>query len=65
MEAIALAVGWMLGGSVGIGTVLLVLFSGPVMQACFRIMRFDATEKPNESLIETLSFLRNSHKVAG
>ena len=65
MEAVALLIGWMLGGTVGIGTVLLVLCNGPAMQLCFKILHFNVTEKPNESLGETLELLRKPREVAG
>ena len=58
IEAVALTVGWLLGGSVGIGTVVLVLCSGPVMQFFFRVFHFDVAAEPNESIAETLSFIR-------
>lgn len=34
--------GWLLGGPIGVGTVLSVLVAGPIMQAEFRLVGFDA-----------------------
>jgi uncharacterized membrane protein YczE len=38
MEATALALGWILGGSVGVGTVITGLLIGPGMQFWLRII---------------------------
>ena len=35
--------GWLLGGPVGIGTLICAFGAGPVMQLAFRTVRFDAT----------------------
>jgi prepilin-type N-terminal cleavage/methylation domain-containing protein len=37
-----LTLGWMMGGGVGIGTVLTALFIGPVIQWWFRLMKLRA-----------------------
>ncbi len=39
----ATLIGWLLGGPVGIGTLLCAFGTGPVMQLAFRTVRFDAT----------------------
>ncbi len=39
----ATLIGWLLGGPVGIGTLLCAFGTGPVMQFAFRTVRFDAT----------------------
>ena len=53
-ELFALAVGWLCGGKVGIGTVISVFFIGYVLQIIFSIVKFDATKVKNESLFETV-----------
>lgn len=53
-ELFALAVGWLCGGKVGIGTVISVFFIGYVLQIIFNIVKFDATKVKNESLFETV-----------
>lgn len=68
IEAIVLLVGWLLGGTVGIGTVILVLLNGPAMQLCFQLCHFDVEAKPNESVAETLNaiwMLRKTKAAAG
>lgn len=39
LEVFACAVGWMLGGTVGVGTVVFALLIGPVLQASLRTLR--------------------------
>ena len=36
-------IGWLLGGPVGIGTIICAFCAGPIMQFAFRTVRFDAT----------------------
>jgi uncharacterized membrane protein YczE len=36
IEVVVLAIGWILGGTVGIGTVLIALFMGPLVQQFLR-----------------------------
>lgn len=40
-EGVALLLGWILGGSVGIGTVIMVSLIGIFVQATFKLCRFD------------------------
>ena len=39
----ATLIGWLLGGPVGIGTLICAFCAGPIMQLAFRTVRFDAT----------------------
>ena len=39
----ATLIGWLLGGPVGIGTLICTFCAGPIMQLAFRTVRFDAT----------------------
>ena len=41
--SLATLTGWLLGGPVGIGTLICAFCTGPIMQAAFRTVRFDAT----------------------
>jgi len=54
LEAVALLSGWLLGGKVGIGTVILVIFSGPVMQYIFKLFKFDVKKVNNQTFIQTI-----------
>ncbi len=50
----ATLIGWLLGGPVGIGTVLCAFGTGPVMQLAFRTVRFDATGIKHQRLRDSL-----------
>ena len=46
--------GWLLGGPVGIGTILCALGAGPIMQLAFRTVRFDATAIHHQRLRDSI-----------
>lgn len=60
IEAVVLVVGWLMGGTVGLGTVILVLGNGPAMQWCFKLFHFDVAAQPNESVADTLRTVWNA-----
>ena len=45
----ATLIGWLLGGPVGIGTIICAFCAGPIMQLAFRTVRFDATAIRHQS----------------
>ena len=45
--------GWLLGGPVGVGTVICAFATGPIMQLAFRSVRFDATHVRHQRLRDT------------
>ena len=53
----ATLVGWLLGGPVGIGTIICAFGTGPIMQLAFRTVRFDATTIRHQSLGESAAVL--------
>ncbi len=53
----ATLVGWLLGGPVGLGTILCALGAGPVMQLVFRSVRFDATAVRHQRLRDSSAVL--------
>ena len=53
----ATLIGWLLGGPVGIGTLICAFGAGPVMQAAFQTVRFDATEIRHQRLKDSLRVL--------
>lgn len=59
IEAVVLVVGWLMGGTVGIGTVILVLGNGPAMQLCFKLFHFDVAAQPNQSVADTIRRVKN------
>ena len=54
IELTALAIGWWLGGVVGVGTVAFALLTGPVMQWVFQLFSFDVRSLHAETLLETV-----------
>ncbi len=46
--------GWLLGGPVGIGTLICAFCAGPVMQLAFRTVRFDATDVRHQRLRDSI-----------
>lgn len=58
LEAVVCLIGWLIGGEVGIGTLLFVFGGGPLLQLVFRLFRFDVKAAKNESLWDTWKILR-------
>ena len=50
-------VGYLLGGPVGIGTLICAFCSGPIMQFAFHTLRFDATGIRHQQLRESFTIL--------
>ena len=57
VELLALLGGWLLGGLVGVGTVIFVVAMGFFVQLVFKIFKFDATKVKHETLNETVKAL--------
>ena len=51
----ATLIGWLLGGPVGIGTLICAFGAGPIMQAAFRTVHFDATGIRHQRLRDSLA----------
>jgi len=50
----ATLIGWLLGGPVGVGTLICAFGAGPIMQLAFRTVRFDATTIRHQRLRDSL-----------
>lgn len=46
-------IGWLLGGPVGIGTLLCAFASGPIMQLAFFTVKFDAAAVKHQNIVES------------
>ncbi len=57
IELSAVLIGWLLGGMVGIGTVLAAFGIGLFVEATFRLLRFDPARVRHETLGQTLRLL--------
>ena len=57
LQGSATFIGWLLGGPVGIGTILCAACAGPIMQLAFQSVRFDATHIRHQNLGESFRVL--------
>ncbi len=59
-------IGWLLGGPVGIGTLICAFATGPIMQFVFKSVHFDATKIHHQHLGESVKtvFMSNHNKAA-
>lgn len=53
LTSIVTLIGWLLGGPVGIGTLLCAFGAGPIMQLAFFSFGFDAASTNHQSIIES------------
>lgn len=63
IELTVLTVGWFLGGSVGIGTIISGLGLGYAIQIGFKISHIDSKSLTHESVIESIRSLKNKNNV--
>lgn len=54
--------GYLLGGPVGLGTILCAAFQGPIMQFAFKTFSFDATTVKHQSISESIKVF--AHRTA-
>ena len=57
MIAIVLLVGWLLGGPVGIGTVISMFFAGTALQIVCKVMHFEPRDVVHKNVIEASKIL--------
>ncbi|MBP1551831.1 MAG: hypothetical protein J6C04_06080, partial [Oscillospiraceae bacterium] len=53
-------VGWIFGGTVGIGTVIAVFIMGYLLKFWFAVFRFDLANSKNDSIIDTVKNIKNA-----
>ena len=63
--SLATLTGWLLGGPVGVGTLICAFCSGPIMQAAFRTVRFDATAICHQRLRDSVRVFAGTVRRAG
>lgn len=54
--------GWLLGGPIGIGTLICAFLIGPIMQMDFKIVGFDATGIRHQNIIDSAKVLASGKK---
>lgn len=52
--SLATLIGWLLGGPVGVGTLICAFCTGPIMQLAFRTVRFDARRVRHQRLADSV-----------
>ena len=57
----ATLIGWLLGGQVGIGTLIYAFGSGPIMQMAFQSVHFDATHIRHQRLKDSCRVFCSQH----
>ena len=57
----ATLIGWLLGGQVGIGTLICAFGSGPIMQMAFQSVHFDATHIRHQRLKDSCRVICSMH----
>jgi uncharacterized membrane protein YczE len=60
--AVVTFIGWLLGGSIGIGTLICAFLVGPIMQLDFKLVRFNATEIKHQDIITSFRILLAGNK---
>ena len=50
------------GGKIGIGTPIVAFCAGPIMEFCFRLVHFDATQVRHQHITTTLHILISGKK---
>jgi len=56
ISLVVLSIGWVLGGSVGFGTLIFMFCGGIVMQVVFKIIRFEPRDVTHVALHQMLTF---------
>lgn len=59
IHIVVTTIGYLLGGPVGIGTLLCMALTGPFMQLAFRMVKFDATGIEHQNLIDSFRVLES------
>ena len=57
-EVIATVAGYMLGGSLGIGTLIMALFGGQIFQLAFRTVKFDVKSIESRSIQDDIKYIK-------
>lgn len=63
IEITVLTIGWLLGGSVGIGTIISGFGIGYAIQIAFKVSNIDSKSLTHKSIIESIKYLKNKEPV--
>lgn len=62
--SVVLLIGWLLGGQVGIGTIISTFGAGLVMQLVYSLIHFEPREMKHKGLAETVRILSGKNKTS-
>ena len=65
IQGTATGIGYLLGGPVGIGTIICAFAAGPIMELAFKTARFDATGVEHQNILESIKILFKRNKKSG
>ena len=57
MWGVVTLIGWLLGGQLGIGTILSVALAGPILQLICNLTHFNAADVVHQNLLKSLQIL--------
>ncbi len=63
--SLATFIGWLLGGPVGVGTLICAFGTGPIMQMAFHTVRFDAKTVRHQHLLDSVKTILHRQRKPG
>lgn len=60
-EIFAVSIGYLLGGNLGIGTLIVAFLSGPIWQFIFKLFKFDVNEVEHRAIQNDIKFIRDKY----
>lgn len=61
IEVIAVTTGYLLGGSIGIGTLIMALMSGQIWQIAFNIVKFDINKIDHRFILDDIALIKKKN----
>ena len=61
IEVIAVTTGYLLGGSIGIGTLIMALMSGQIWQIAFNIVKFDINKIDHRFIMDDIALIKKNN----
>lgn len=61
LEVFAVSVGFLLGGNLGVGTLIVAFLSGPIWQYIFKLFKFNVNEVEHRAMQDDLKLLKEKY----
>ena len=61
-EVAATSIGYILGGSIGLGTLIMAVLGGPIFQQVFKIIKFDVKNVKHRFVLDDIRFIKEKLK---